>query len=271
MSLTPEEKIERLWDTEQCRKLMARYEYYGYGRVWEKVPGMFAKRDDIWIDCEGFGVFDGPKGIETFFVDWHHSMEGDAKGMLTLHTLPTECIEVAEDGQTARGLWISPGSETRHHATEDRNEAFWIWGLYAEDFIKEDGEWKFWLFRIPHLGESLIDLKLCLARVFFRFARTLLGLLELLSGFIGFRFRSFGLAFCFLKPGLGFRVVLLCAAIGFARLRLGELLSLGGRLARFFRFEGCQTRFFFGLKEARFGFHTAGSFGPGRFLGLFRF
>ena len=101
MSLTPEEKIERLWDTEQCRKLMARYEYYGYGRVWEKVPGMFAKRDDIWIDCEGFGVFDGPKGIETFFVDWHHSMEGDAKGMLTLHTLTTECIEVAEDGQTA--------------------------------------------------------------------------------------------------------------------------------------------------------------------------
>ena len=151
MSLTPEEKIERLWDTEQCRKLMARYEYYGYGRVWEKVPDLFAKRDDIWIDCEGFGVFDGPKGIKTFFVDWHHSMEGDAKGMLTLHTLTTECIEVAEDGQTARGLWISPGSETRHHATEDRNEAFWIWGLYAVDFIKEDGEWKFWHFRIPHL------------------------------------------------------------------------------------------------------------------------
>ena len=29
--------------------------------------------------------------------------------------------------------------------------AYWIWGLYAIDFIKEDGEWKFWHFRIPHL------------------------------------------------------------------------------------------------------------------------
>ena len=110
MSLTLEEKIERLWDTEQCRKLMARYEYYGYGRVWEKVPAMFANRDDIWIDCEGFGVFDGMKGVETFFVDWHHSMEGDAKGMLTLHTLTTECIEVAEDGQTADHVDVLPGT-----------------------------------------------------------------------------------------------------------------------------------------------------------------
>jgi hypothetical protein len=151
VSLTPEQKIERLWDTEQCRKLMAKYEYYAFCRTWENVPGMFAERDDIWIDCEGFGVFDGARGVRTFFVDWHHSMEGDARGMMTLHTLSTECIEVAEDGKTAHGLWISPGCETRRHATEDRNEAFWIWGLYAIDFIKEEGEWKFWHFRIPHL------------------------------------------------------------------------------------------------------------------------
>ena len=147
-----EKKYRQLIDENECRKLMTRYEYYAYSRVWELVPDMFADRDDIWIDCEGFGVFDGRKGVETFFVDWHHSMEGDAKGMLTLHTLTTDIIEVAGDGQTAHGLWISPGTETRHNANGEGNEAFWIWGLYAVDFIKDsNGEWKFWHFRIPHL------------------------------------------------------------------------------------------------------------------------
>ena len=152
MEPTFEQKVNQLWDVQEIKKLMARYVYYGYSRTWEKVPKMFAKRNDIWIDCEGFGVFDGPKGIETFFVDWHHSMEGDGKGMFALHLLTTDIIEVAADGKTARGLWISPGAESRRSAdAEDKLEAFWIWGLYAHDFIKEDGEWKFWHFRIPHL------------------------------------------------------------------------------------------------------------------------
>lgn len=150
MEYTVEEKINHLWDQNQIRKLMARYSYYGYGRAWEEVPGMFATRDDIWIDCEGFGMFDGPSGIKTFFVDWHHSMEGDAKGIFSIHTLSSEIIEVAKDGKTARGLWYSPGAESRR-AVGGGHEAYWIWGLYAIDFIKEDGEWKFWHFRIPHL------------------------------------------------------------------------------------------------------------------------
>ena len=149
---TLEQKINRLWDVQEIKKLMSRYEYYAYGRAWENVPKMFANRDDIWIDCEGFGIFDGAKGIKTFFVDWHHSMEGDGKGMFALHLLTTDIIEVAADGRTARGLWMSPGAESRRSANDkDKLEAIWIWGLYAVDFIKEDGEWKFWHFRIPHL------------------------------------------------------------------------------------------------------------------------
>lgn len=151
MEKTLEQKMQQLWDENECRKLMTRYCYSGYQRTWELVPEMFAKRDDIWIDCEGFGVFEGRKGIETFFVKWHHSMEGDAKGIFSLHLLTSDIIEVAADGQTAHGLWISPGAEGRRRASDNQHEAYWIWGLYAIDFIKEDGEWKFWHFRIPHL------------------------------------------------------------------------------------------------------------------------
>jgi hypothetical protein len=151
MEISDQQKLSELWDVQEIRKLMAKYVYYGYGRVWERVPDMFADREDIWIDCEGFGVFDGRKGVETFFVDWHHSMEGNGNGMFAIHLLTTEVIEVAADGKTARGLWFSPGAESRRSAEKDGLEAFWIWGLYAIDFIKENGEWKFWHFRIPHL------------------------------------------------------------------------------------------------------------------------
>lgn len=151
MEMSLEEKVTQLWDIQEIRKLMAKYVYYGYSREWELVPDMFAKRDDIWIDCEGFGIFDGSKGINTFFVDWHHSMEGEGKGMFAIHSLTTEVIEVAEDGKTARGLWFSPGVETRLSEEVKNLESFWIWGMYAIDFIQENGEWRFWHFRIPHI------------------------------------------------------------------------------------------------------------------------
>jgi hypothetical protein len=151
MAKTQQQMIQELYDTEQVRKLMAKYVYYSYAREWEHVPPLFAKRSDIWIDCEGMGTFDGDSGIREFFVKWHKSLEGDGIGTQTLHTLSTEIIEVAGDGKTARGLWISPGTETKRSAETKELEAYWIWGLYAIDFIKEDGEWCFWHFRIPHL------------------------------------------------------------------------------------------------------------------------
>ncbi len=58
MKKTHEKMVQELWDIEQIRKLMARYVYYSYARLWNEVPGMFAQRDDIWVDCEGFGTFD---------------------------------------------------------------------------------------------------------------------------------------------------------------------------------------------------------------------
>lgn len=148
-----ERRIQKLEDENEIRKLMAKYVYYGYGRVWERVPEMFANRDDVWIDCETLGTFDGKKGLESFFVEWHHALECDGLGTVALHLLTTDVVEVAGDGKTARGIWFSPGMETRHlnDTSKATHGAYWIWGMYAIDFIKEDGVWKFWHFRIPHL------------------------------------------------------------------------------------------------------------------------
>ena len=55
----------------------------------------------------------------------------------------TPIIEVAKDLKTARALWLSPGLLNRR---DDSGKLYARrgWAKYAADFIKEDGEWKFW-------------------------------------------------------------------------------------------------------------------------------
>jgi hypothetical protein len=60
--------------------------------------------------------------------------------LLVEHTLTILVVEIAEDGLTAKGVWISPGHET--FPVGDKLKDYWSWGRYAVDFRKEDGKWK---------------------------------------------------------------------------------------------------------------------------------
>jgi hypothetical protein len=67
-------------------------------------------------------------------------------GTMNVHMLTTPMIEVAGDGKTAKGIWMSPG-----HVTQLRGgklTACWMWEKYAVDFVKEDGKWKIWHFHV---------------------------------------------------------------------------------------------------------------------------
>jgi hypothetical protein len=65
------------------------------------------------------------------------------KGLMIKHTPPTVVIEIAEDGQRAKVVWVSPGHET-FPVAKGPPKAHWSWGQYAVDFRKEDGKWKIW-------------------------------------------------------------------------------------------------------------------------------
>ncbi len=149
MELTWQQKCEQNWDTQQIRNLMGKYEYYHTAHMHTKTAELFAlKTNGVLVDNSSLGVFKGEEGIRNFFVRFHQTLDGDKKGVLCIHTLTTEVIEVARDGKTAKGLWFSPGLETRSSMKTGKLEAYWVWGKYAVDFIKEDGEWKFWHFHI---------------------------------------------------------------------------------------------------------------------------
>lgn len=57
---------------------------------------------------------------------------------------PMACpvIEVAGDGQTAKGLWFCQGA---YNEVETGGPvARWTWGYFAADFVKEEDGWKIW-------------------------------------------------------------------------------------------------------------------------------
>lgn len=64
-------------------------------------------------------------------------------GSAMVHTITTPVIELAEDEQTAKGMFYSLGSCTEIDP-EKGPKAYWVWEKYAVDFVKEADGWKIW-------------------------------------------------------------------------------------------------------------------------------
>lgn len=61
----------------------------------------------------------------------------------SVHTLVTDIIEVAEDGMSARGSFITPGVIHSTLTTEQKKYCNVLWERYGSDFVYEDGKWKY--------------------------------------------------------------------------------------------------------------------------------
>jgi hypothetical protein len=131
--------ISKIEDLQEIQQLQHRYiQNLALFRA-DKIIGLFAQKvPDVSFEGGGAGVFEGLEGIKRFFKV--HDQFSKAPGLLIEHYAICPVIEIAKDGKTARGTWLSPGincvgpSKVQH----------WIWGKYACDYIKEDGKWKIW-------------------------------------------------------------------------------------------------------------------------------
>ena len=59
------------------------------------------------------------------------------------HPLTTGLVEVARDGQTAKGLWYSIGNEAMARP-DGTAHVQWMLGKVAADFVREADGWKLW-------------------------------------------------------------------------------------------------------------------------------
>ncbi len=134
------EEMEEIWVNEPENRATASFGqnqgfYVGYDAIWEAyVEG----HDTNWLSsaksyCESNGIDISGMTDEEIIEKY------GGVGQLLLHVTTTAIIEVAEDGQTAKCFWYSPGM-----IAETGQSANTIWEAYGVDFVKENGEWKMW-------------------------------------------------------------------------------------------------------------------------------
>jgi hypothetical protein len=143
-----EHQVDRLESYVEIANLLGRYKLLQCSsRMMESVE-LFAKRDDT-LSQTVFGYHRGWESVRRFYAHMatleppEHPPGGMGEFPLT-----TPCIEVAEDGRTAKAVWWSPGFETPlfpdgEHGT--RRRAQWAFVRYPYDLIRmPDEKWYLW-------------------------------------------------------------------------------------------------------------------------------
>lgn len=155
-----EERVQRLEDIEEIQKLMSRYAYLLTAHMHDECVDQLFSQTTFGqkIQISGWGIWEGPDAARRCYSRAHSWMVRTLFGLpgtMMQHSFTTPLIEVAGDGKTAKGLWISPGHEAR--PSGGRVTAFWVWVIYSDDFVKEDGAWKIWHHRVTEVLFSPVD------------------------------------------------------------------------------------------------------------------
>lgn len=142
-----EDRLQRLEDVREIENLMAKYAYLHTAGMHEETAALFAqKTPGVRVEISPIGRWNGPEGVYKVMVKFHKFIGVGKPGHLCVHPQTTPLIQVAGDGKTAKGVWMSPGLETRKDEDTGTFLGLWVWGHYGVDFVKENGKWRFWHF-----------------------------------------------------------------------------------------------------------------------------
>lgn len=130
----------RIW------KLMSRYSHLYYVGRYSEVPGLFAqKRKGVTMEIEDSGVYEGMDSIKRFWTEvFDVERMQRTPGWLAVHMTVNPVIEINKKGTEARGIWHSHGFVSM--VRNDGYAQYLCMGKYIVDYIKEDGQWKFYHF-----------------------------------------------------------------------------------------------------------------------------
>lgn len=154
-----EELVNRWEDQRAVRNLMGRMTqeilFRGEARFFDEFWS--CSRSDVSLGLNE-GWYLGPDAIRAYYVSVAEETvlsdqvlrqrfpaqtgAGYGLGQFDLKPLSSDLVEIAEDGQTAKGMWSCQGSDIR--MTPQGPLSYWTVGVYAADFVLEDGQWRLW-------------------------------------------------------------------------------------------------------------------------------
>lgn len=158
-----EAKLQRQEDYREICNIMGRYQYLHTGGQMDLICKELFAYDlpDATSEYGPLGVFGAEKSVEFFDQVVENFTKGTGQctpGMLEIHQITTPVIEIAEDGKTAKGMWMSTGIIMMKDDPECENgSCTWDTGKYAVDFIKVDGKWKIWHLHVCDMWRADYD------------------------------------------------------------------------------------------------------------------
>jgi hypothetical protein len=141
-----EARLTRLSDIKEIQKLQHIYGYYYDYCEWQKIVDLFTDHGPS-VEESDRGVYQGKEGVQRYFIDLLGG--GPRKpvrpGYLGIMFQLQGVISIDDGGKTARGRWYGMGMEAKPTFTVHEGELrqTWIHGIYENEYVKEDGQWKF--------------------------------------------------------------------------------------------------------------------------------
>lgn len=136
---TLQHELERTQAVNEIQKVIHTLQWLHTSNKTREVQKLFAKKSpDVRIYFGNLGFWEGPDEI---FKPGKSFREYNP-GYIALHFMANPIIEVAGDGQTAKGVWIASGMYAKNDERTGEPTAEMEYNRYGIDFIKEDGQWK---------------------------------------------------------------------------------------------------------------------------------
>jgi hypothetical protein len=140
-----EAKLQRTEDIEAINKLQHAYGYYLEHWQEEEIVELFSHNPDVSLEINDTGFFKGWEAIkQSFNFADHFTAYGVKKAPGEfLHILIPNAgiIDLAPDGRTAKGRWYGIFLGAMPRPVETR--ALLGCGIWENEYIKENGVWKF--------------------------------------------------------------------------------------------------------------------------------
>ena len=127
--LTLEDRVRVLEDVEAIKRLKHEYCFALDRRDWDSVAGFFA-RDGV-VDYGAIGRARGQRAIRRLFVD---RISRDFS--FFAHMVHNPVIEVRGDRASGKWYFDIPAAVVP-------DQARWIMGWYDDEYVREDGRWRY--------------------------------------------------------------------------------------------------------------------------------
>jgi hypothetical protein len=130
-------RVQALEDIEAIKKLKATYCYLcdaglGEERIRDELLSHFSEHAKVDFGLGPASVHETKEGLKTFF-----GQVVPGAVCFCMHMVHNPIIEVDGDRATGRWYYEVPATDAAS------NRAQWMAGIYEEEYVRENGEWKF--------------------------------------------------------------------------------------------------------------------------------